>query len=233
MLGDGEEVTEEIIDLCKKLKKEKTPRKKILKKFASLEGVYVPSLYDVAYNADGTVKAVVANDAAAKFPVKKRIVDLEKSFFPLKKIVPFTQTVHNRISVEVARGCPGLCRFCQASRYYRPWRQRTPETLLKIIKSNIEATGYEEVSFLSLSCSDYKYLDRLLIETDNLYGQSNLTLSLPSLRCNEHSLKLARYINRSKRPTLTFAPGSRNRQTEKCYRQIYYEIGRASCRERV
>lgn len=206
MLGDGEEVTEEIINLCKKLKKEKIPRKEILKKFASLEGVYVPSLYDVAYNADGTVKAVSANDAAAKLPVKKRIVDLEKTFFPSKKIVPFTQTVHNRISVEVARGCPGLCRFCQASRYYRPWRQRTPETLLNIIKSNIEATGYEEVSFLSLSCSDYKYLDRLLIETDNLYGQSNLTLSLPSLRCNEHSLKVARYINRSKRPTLTFAP---------------------------
>lgn len=206
MLGDGEEVTEEIIALCKKLKKEKTPRKEILKKIAELEGVYVPSLYDVEYNADGTVKAVTPNDASAKPVIKKRTVNLEKTFFPHKKIVPFVETVHNRISAEVARGCPGLCRFCQASRYYRPWRQRSPENLLNIIKQNIEATGYEEVSFLSLSCSDYKHLDKLLIETDKLYGQSKLTLALPSLRCNEHSLKLAQYINRSKRPTLTFAP---------------------------
>ena len=206
MLGDGEEVTEEIINLCKKLKKENTPRKEILKKFAEIEGVYVPSLYDAIYNEDGTVKEVKPNDPAAKPVIKKRTVDLEKAFFPSKKIVPFVETVHNRINAEVARGCPGLCRFCQASRYYRPWRQRSPETLLKIIKENIEATGYEEVSFLSLSCSDYKHLDKLLIETDNLYGESKLKLSLPSLRCNEHSLKVARYINRSKRPTLTFAP---------------------------
>lgn len=206
MLGDGEEVTEKIINLCAKLKKENAPKKEKLKKLASIEGVYVPSLYDVEYNPDGTVKSVKPNDASAGAIVKKSIVDLEKAFFPSKKIVPFVETVHNRINAEVARGCPGLCRFCQASKYYRPWRQRSPETLLKIIKENIEATGYEEVSFLSLSCSDYKHLDKLLIETDNLYGESKLTLSLPSLRCNEHSLKVARYINRSKRPTLTFAP---------------------------
>ncbi|MCL2144681.1 MAG: TIGR03960 family B12-binding radical SAM protein [Endomicrobia bacterium] len=206
ILGDGEDVTEEIINLCRQLKKEKTPRKEVLKKLASVEGVYVPSLYDVEYNAGGTVKSVKPNEVCAKAVIKKRTVDLEKAFFPSKKIVPFVETVHNRISAEVARGCPGLCRFCQASKYYRPWRQRSPETLLKIIKQNIEATGYEEVSFLSLSCSDYKYLDKLLIETNNLYGESKLTLSLPSLRCNENSLRAARYINRSKRPTLTFAP---------------------------
>lgn len=206
MLGDGEDITEEVINLCRKLKNQKTPRKEVLKKLAGIEGLYVPCLYDVEYNDDGTVKSVKPNDASAKPVIKKRTVDLEKAFFPSKKIVPFVETVHNRISAEVARGCPGLCRFCQASKYYRPWRQRSPETLLKIIKENIEATGYEEVSFLSLSCSDYKYLDKLLIETDKLYGESKLTLSLPSLRCNEHSLKVAQYINRSKRPTLTFAP---------------------------
>ncbi len=206
MLGDGEEMTEEIINICRELKRKKTSRKEILKKLAGIEGVYVPSLYDVDYNNDGTIKAVIPNDGAAKPIVEKRIVDLEKAFFPSKKIVPFVETVHNRISAEVARGCPGLCRFCQASKYYRPWRQRSPENLLNIIKQNIASTGYEEVSFLSLSCSDYKYLDKLLIETDKLYGETNLKLSLPSLRCNEHSLKVARYINRSKRPTLTFAP---------------------------
>ncbi|MCA6072274.1 MAG: TIGR03960 family B12-binding radical SAM protein [Endomicrobium sp.] len=206
VLGDGDEAIEEIIAACKESKKAKFSRLETIKKLSKIEGVYVPSLYNVEYNDDNTVKSVapVSDDVTAV--VKKRFSNLENAYFPEKKIVPFVETVHNRLNIEVARGCPGQCRFCQASKYYRPWRQRPLEKLLDFVKKGIVATGFEEVAFLSLSCSDYKYLDKLLIETNNLYSKFNLNISLPSLRCNKRSLKVAQYINRSKRPTLTFAP---------------------------
>jgi radical SAM family uncharacterized protein/radical SAM-linked protein len=205
VLGDGEEAIEDIINLCKEFKG-KISRKELLRKLSDIEGVYVPSLYDVLYNDDNTIKSVRPIDESVKSVINKRVLDLSKSYFPSKKIVPFAETVHNRLNIEVARGCPGLCRFCQASKYYRPWRQRPIETLLQLVKSGIEATGYEEIAFSSLSCSDYQNLDKLLIETNKLYGDSKLNISLPSLRCNERSIHIAQYINRSKRPTLTFAP---------------------------
>jgi radical SAM superfamily enzyme YgiQ (UPF0313 family) len=116
------------------------------------------------------------------------------------------ETVRNRLNIEVARGCPCQRRFCQASKYYHPWRQRPFEKLIDLVKKGIQSAGFEEVAFSSLSCSDYRHLDKLLIATNNLYGDSKLRISLPSLRCSERSLKVAQYINRSKRPTLTFAP---------------------------
>ncbi|MDR3195955.1 MAG: TIGR03960 family B12-binding radical SAM protein [Endomicrobium sp.] len=206
VLGDGEEALQDIIRVCKEAKKNKLSRLETLKKLSSVEGVYVPSFYDVQYNDDNTVKSVTPISSDIKPVVKKRLLNLENAYFPEKKIIPFVETVHNRLNIEVARGCPGQCRFCQASKYYRPWRQRPLEKLLGLVKKGIEATGFEEIAFSSLSCSDYKRLDKLLIETNNLYGDSKLNISLPSLRCNERSLKVAQYINRSKRPTLTFAP---------------------------
>ncbi|MCL2485416.1 MAG: TIGR03960 family B12-binding radical SAM protein [Endomicrobia bacterium] len=204
VLGDGEQALPEIIEICKKTKD--LSKAERLKKLSKIEGVYVPSLYNVDYNFDGTIKYVVPVSEDVKPVVNKRILNLENAYFPEKKIVPFVETVHNRLNIEVARGCPGQCRFCQASKYYRPWRQRPIEKLLDLVQKGIGSTGYEEVAFSSLSCSDYRQLDKLLIETNNLYSSSNLNISLPSLRCNEHSLKVAQYINRSKRPTLTFAP---------------------------
>jgi radical SAM family uncharacterized protein/radical SAM-linked protein len=206
VLGDGEEVLQDIIMVCKEAKKGKLSRLETLKKLSSIEGVYVPSFYNVEYNEDNTVKSITPISSDIKPIVKKRLLNLENAYFPEKKIIPFVETVHNRLNIEVARGCPGQCRFCQASKYYRPWRQRPLEKLLELVKKGIESTGFEEVAFSSLSCSDYKHLDKLLIETNNLYGKSKLNISLPSLRCNERSLKVAQYINRSKRPTLTFAP---------------------------
>jgi len=206
VLGDGEEAIVEIINACREFKKAKLARLEILRELSKIEGVYVPSFYDVEYNGDSTIKSVTPVYKDVKPVVKKRIIDIEKAYFPEKKIVPFIETVHNRLNIEVARGCPRQCRFCQASKYYGPWRQRTFEKLLDILKKSIQITGFEEVAFSSLSCSDYKHLDKLLIETNNLYGKSNLNISLPSLRCEKHSVKIAQYINRSKRPTLTFAP---------------------------
>jgi radical SAM family uncharacterized protein/radical SAM-linked protein len=206
VLGDGEEAIEEIINACKESKKAKLSRIETLKKLSQIGGVYVPSFYEVKYNGDNTVKSVTPISKDIKHVVKKRILNLENTYFPEKKIVPFVETIHNRLNIEIARGCPGKCRFCQASKYYRPWRQRPLGKLLDLVKKGVEATGFEEIVFSSLSCSDYKHLDKLLIETNNLYGELNLNISLPSLRCNERSLKAAQYVNRSKRPTLTFAP---------------------------
>ncbi|MCA6079311.1 MAG: TIGR03960 family B12-binding radical SAM protein [Endomicrobium sp.] len=206
VLGDGEEAIEDIINICKESKKAGFSRLEIIKKLSKLDGVYVPSFYSVKYNDDNTIKSVTPISEDVKPVVGKRVLNLENAYFPEKKIVPFVKTVHDRLNIEVARGCPGQCRFCQASKYYRPWRQRPLQKLLYLIEKGLQATGFEEVVFSSLSCSDYKNLDELLIKTNDLYGRSNLSISLPSLRCNEHSLKVAQYINRNKKPTLTFAP---------------------------
>ncbi|GHT50561.1 hypothetical protein AGMMS49990_03160 [Endomicrobiia bacterium] len=206
VLGDGEEAIEDVIKTCRESKKAGFLRAETLKRLSKIDGVYVPSLYNVEYNDDNTIKSVTPVSEGVKPVINKRFLSLETAYFPERKIIPFVETVHNRLNIEVARGCPGQCRFCQASKYYYPWRQRPLEKLLDLVKKGIKSTGFEEIAFLSLSCSDYKQLDKLLIETNNLYGKSNLNISLPSLRCNERSLKIVQYINRSKRPTLTFAP---------------------------
>jgi radical SAM family uncharacterized protein/radical SAM-linked protein len=206
VLGDGEEVLQDVITVCKEAKLNNLSRFDTLIKLSKLEGVYVPSFYNAEYNDDNTVKSVLPVFPDVKPVVKKRLLNLKNAYFPEKKIVPFIETVHNRLNIEVARGCPGRCRFCQASKYYYPWRQRPLEQLLELVEKGIKATGFEEVTFSSLSASDYGQLDMLLIKTNSLYGSSKLNISLPSLRCNERSLKVAEYINRSKRPTLTFAP---------------------------
>ncbi|MDR1784697.1 MAG: TIGR03960 family B12-binding radical SAM protein [Endomicrobium sp.] len=207
VLGDGEDAMEKIVNMCRKLKSStKLTKIEILKELSNINGVYVPMFYNVEYNDDNTIKCVAPVYRDVKTIVKKNVVNIEDAYFPIKKIIPFVETVHDRLNIEIARGCLGLCRFCQASKYYRPWRQRTSEKLLELLRESLRTTGFEEVTFSSLSCSDYKYLDKLLIEVNNLYGNSNLNISLPSLRCEKYSIKIAQYINRIKKPTLTFAP---------------------------
>jgi radical SAM family uncharacterized protein/radical SAM-linked protein len=207
VLGDGEEVVEEIISVCKNARKEKLSRLNTLRKLSKIDGVYVPSFYNVEYNEDSTVKSVKPIYVDLNPVINKRLLKFDNdTYFPSKKIIPFIETVHNRLNIEVARGCPGQCRFCQASKYYHPFRQRHLGKLLELVKEGISSTGFEEIVFSSLSCSDYIHLDKLLIETNNLYKYKNLNISLPSLRCNERSLKVVQYINKNKRPTLTFAP---------------------------
>ena len=206
LIGDGEDALIKILETYKKCKKSKISRKNILLHLSEIEGVYIPSFFDVAYNDDGTVKTVVPNKKNIPEIITKTIVDLDKAFFHRKKIVPFVETVHNRLNIEVARGCIGRCRFCQASKYYRPWRTRNVNTVMKLVDEGVKNTGYEDVAFSSLSCTDYKDLEELLLETNRKYYEQNLTISLPSMRCNKFSLKVAEYINRSKKPTITFAP---------------------------
>lgn len=230
LLGEAEEAIVEIIEVCRKYKKI-ISRKELLIKLSQIEGVYIPSLFNISYKADNTIDRIeniapqplsdnimpqpLSGSAALKpvfksaplpIPIKKRSLNLNSAYFPSKKIIPFTQTVHDRLNIEVARGCPGACRFCQASKFYYPFRQRPVDNLIETAKKSLANSGYEEISFSSLSCGDYKDLDKLILETDKIYEDSRLSISLPSLRCNERSLKIIQYINRAKKPSLTLAP---------------------------
>ena len=153
VIGDGEQALETILNTYRQCKKENKTRKEILKKLSEIEGVYIPAFYEVKYNDDLTVKSVIPIEDGIKQTVQKTIVDIDKAFFHTKKIVPYVQTVHNRLNIEIARGCIGRCRFCQASKYYRPWRARSTDNILNLLDKGLEATGYEEVSFSSLSLS--------------------------------------------------------------------------------
>jgi len=206
VIGDGEQALETILNTYRQCKKTGKKRKEILKELSKIEGVYVPGFYEVKYNADLTIKSVLPVENEIKQTVQKTTVDIDKAFFHTKKIVPYVQTVHNRLNIEIARGCIGQCRFCQASKYYRPWRARSTENILNLLDKGLATTGYEEVSFSSLSCTDYKNLEELLLKTNEKYSSKNITVSLPSMRCNQFSLKVAEYINRDKKPTITFAP---------------------------
>ncbi|MBR3654487.1 MAG: TIGR03960 family B12-binding radical SAM protein [Elusimicrobia bacterium] len=205
-VGDGEISMIRILETYRTCKKNKLSRKQTLFELSKIEGIYIPAFYDVSYNDDNTVKSVKPNIEGVPETIKKTIVDLDKVFFHNNKIVPFVETVHNRLNIEVARGCVGRCRFCQASKYYRPWRARKVETVLNLLDESLKNTGYEEVSFSSLSCTDYKDLEDLLLQTNEKYYKQNLNVTLPSMRCNKFSLKVAEYLNRDKKPSITFAP---------------------------
>jgi radical SAM family uncharacterized protein/radical SAM-linked protein len=205
VLGDGEEALQEIVDLVKELKRTGVSRQVALERLAGIPGVYVPSLYTVQYHADGTL-AQVTPAPAAPATVTKRTVKLESSFFPDKKVVPYLQTVHNRVTIEVARGCAGRCRFCQAVKYYWPWRVRSYETVLDRAAAGLASSGFEEIAFASLSCTDYRDLEKLLAEVNRRYAAQRVSISLPSLRCDQFSLQVAANLGHAKRPTLTFAP---------------------------
>lgn len=208
MLGEGEELIHETTDLYLEWKKSgKKSKKEFLEKVAMLDGVYVPSFYDVDYNTDGTVKSITPNNPSAKKVVKKRIMaDFDKTPAPDKIIVPFGEVVHDRVMLEVFRGCIRGCRFCQAGYVYRPVRERSSETLTKLAESLLSSSGYDEISLSSLSTSDYRGLKCL---TDNLIQmteEKKIGLSLPSLRIDNFSLELMNKVQKVRKTGITFAP---------------------------
>lgn len=205
-LGEGEEVDLEVIDLYKKHKKRGSSKEEFLREAAKIEGVYVPSLYDVTYNEDGTVKAITAKDGAPK-TIKKRIInDMDKSYYPDKFVVPFIEIVHDRAVQEVFRGCIRGCRFCQAGFIYRPVREKSFETANAQAKCLCENTGYDEISLSSLSTSDYRELEPLLNNMLSWTEQNNISIALPSLRIDNFSEELLQKINHVRKSGLTFAP---------------------------
>ncbi len=205
-LGEGEKVDLEVIDLYKECKKSGFSRKDFLKKAAQISGVYVPSLYDVVYNKDNTIKEFVLRDNAPAV-IKKRIeLDLDKAFYPDRFVVPYIEAVHDRAVQEVFRGCIRGCRFCQAGYIYRPVREKSAATVNAQAKALCVNTGYDEISLSSLSTSDYTHLEEMLDDMLCWTEDMRVSLSLPSLRIDNFSEELLQKINRLKKSGLTFAP---------------------------
>lgn len=207
IIGEGEEIINEVLDEYKRWKNSGKSKKEFLEAISSIEGIYVPSFYDIHYNDDGTIKEIKPNNTVAKPKVRKRIIrDFNKSYFPEDLIVPFGEIVHDRITLEVFRGCIRGCRFCQAGFIYRPVREKSCDELLRIADTLIDKTGYEEISLCSLSTSDYTGLKDL---TEGLLDNTKpkmVNLSLPSLRIDNFSLELMQKVQTVRKSGLTFAP---------------------------
>lgn len=204
--GEGEEVTNELIDLLIEHKEKGSTRLEFLREAAKIEGVYVPEFYDVEYNSDGTVKEYRNLETAPKI-VKKRIVsDLNNAHYPEKFVVPFIETVQDRTIGEVFRGCIRGCRFCQAGFIYRPIREKSADTIDRQCHTISDATGYEEVSLCSLSTSDYSEIDKLIPKLFKWALPEKINVALPSLRVDNFSDELLNELKKIRRSGLTFAP---------------------------
>ncbi len=206
VIGEGEEVFPEIIDLVKNYQKHRD-REKFLLQAAGIGGVYVPSLYLVEYKPDGKIASIKPSREGVPERVTKRVVkNFDAAPFPDKLVVPSTEVVHDRIMLEVMRGCTRGCRFCQAGNIYRPVREKRPETLLEQARELVKSTGYEEISLVSLSTADYSQVARLVGELLDEFAAQRINISLPSLRVDAFSVALAQEVSRVRKAGLTFAP---------------------------
>lgn len=205
-LGEGEESDLEVIELYRKFRDSGGSKENFLREAAKIEGVYVPSLYNVSYNADGTVAEISARGSAPA-TVKKRICrKMDEAYYPDKFVVPYIEIVHDRAVQEIFRGCIRGCRFCQAGYIYRPVREKSPEVINSQAKALCENTGYDELSISSLSTSDYTQLEELLNEMLEWTEEKRVSLSLPSLRIDNFSPELLEKISHLRKSGLTFAP---------------------------
>ena len=206
VIGEGEELDAELTELFRTAKREGWTKERFLRAAAGIEGVYVPSLYDVRYGADGTLASVTPRDGAPERVRKRILQDLDGALFPVRTVIPSTEIVHDRTMLELFRGCIRGCRFCQAGYVYRPVRAKKAETLIRQGIESLRHSGYEEISLTSLSTSDYRELGALCDGLLEWCEPRSVSLSLPSLRADNFSLALMQRVQKVRRSGLTFAP---------------------------
>ncbi len=206
-IGEGEEALCELTDKLREARKAGKSREEFLFEVSQTEGFYVPSLYDAEYKEDGTIASFTPNREGVPAVVKKRIIaDFDQVYYPKTQIIPFTEAVHDRVTIELFRGCIRGCRFCQAGMLFRPIRCKSADTLVKDACTLLENTGYEQLSLCSLSSSDYPEIEKLVDELIRYTEPKGINLSLPSLRVDNFSKELAAKITGVKKSTFTFAP---------------------------
>ncbi|MBI3585299.1 MAG: TIGR03960 family B12-binding radical SAM protein [Nitrospinae bacterium] len=211
VIGDGEEIVSELIDKYQKLKgiasasPRNDSRKEILKNLSDIEGIYVPSLFSVSYKDDNTIEKIVSLKEGYNSVKKRTIYDLNSSPYPTSQIVPYTSLIHDRVSVEIDRGCTHGCRFCQAGIIYRPLRERTPQKVEELLQETLKNTGYEEISLGSLSSGDYCNITPLAKAIMNKFEKDKISISLPSLRPDTLNQELLKEIGRVRKTGFTIA----------------------------
>ncbi len=205
-LGEGEEITVEILSLYDRAKQAGWSKAQFLREVAKIEGVYVPSFYRHEYNADGTLAAIVPLNGAPEKVTKRIIEDLDKAYWPSKMIVSNTEIVHDRANLEVFRGCIRGCRFCQAGFSCRPVRKKSPGVLYRQAVETMENSGHNEITLSSLSTSDYRGLKELTDQLITYCADNHISLSVPSLRADNFSRELMKKLQTVRKSGLTFAP---------------------------
>ena len=205
-LGEGEEITVEILECYRRAKQAGWDKQTFLREVAKIDGVYVPSFYEHVYNEDGTLKQIIPLGGAPKTARKRIMQDLDAARYPDKMIVPSTEIVHDRMNLEVMRGCIRGCRFCQAGFVYRPVRPRSVQTLHDQAIGLLEDSGCHEITLSSLSTSDYRYLPELMASLEDYCQEKKINLSVPSLRADNFSRELMLKLQKVRKSGLTFAP---------------------------
>jgi len=205
-IGEGEEMMNDVLDVYKKYKG-KGKKKEFLREISKIQGIYVPSLYDVIYNEDNTIKEFKPKYDDVPSTVKKRIINnYTKVDFPTNIIVPYSEIVHDRVVLEIFRGCTNGCRFCQAGMLYRPVREKKREDLVELARGLVKSTGYEEISLSSLSTCDYSDIKGLVTDLMEEHEENRVGIALPSIRVDSFSVDLLKDIQKVRKSGLTFAP---------------------------